>query len=90
VFDLYYLRRINFTATATTPAAASSGRMPGSGIGTGCAKTAAGNIKKSAVISFCDFIAYPPHALLIRGHGFRAIKLQYSHQLLLGAYESDG
>jgi len=59
--NIYFLRRMNFTATATTPPAASNGRMPGSGI-TGCyvcAHDVAGKINKSTVISFSVFIVFP-------------------------------
>jgi len=54
--DTYFLRRINFTARIATPPIASSGKTSGSG--TTAAQAAAGSINKSAVISFCDFIAY--------------------------------
>jgi len=52
---------MNFTATATTPPAASNGRMPGSGItgGSVYAHKVAGRINKSTVISFSVFIVFP-------------------------------
>jgi hypothetical protein len=73
VVNLYFLRRINFTATATTPPIASSGRMLGSGMST--AQAAAGSINKSAVNSFCDFIAY---SIFFRGHGFSSNKARFA------------
>jgi hypothetical protein len=54
--DLYFLRRMIFTATATTPAAASSGRMPGSGIISGGGPhDKPGSINKNAVTGFLLF-----------------------------------
>jgi hypothetical protein len=50
---------MNFTATATTPPAASNGRIPGSGIVGGCAHNVVGRINKSTVISFSVFIVLP-------------------------------
>jgi hypothetical protein len=70
----YFLRRIKFTATATTPPTASSDNVSGSGIGR--AQAAAGAINNSAVISLYDFIVY---AYIFRVQGFNE-KTQDLHQ----------
>jgi hypothetical protein len=70
----YFLRRIKFAATATTPPTASSDNVSGSGIGR--AQAAAGAINNRAVISLYDFIVY---AYIFRVQGFNE-KTQDLHQ----------
>ena len=86
-----YLRLFLYTRAPTATPAAISATMLGSGIATTASteKATPGSIKKSAVISFCDFIDYSLMYYLSAATDL-VITGQDLHQLLRGTYESYG